>query len=95
METKDAYRQKLDAQLKEWRAQISLLAAKAENASADVKLKYALELDEIKAKQREVVQKMKELELSSGEAWEKLKVTADKVLDDLKTSISQAMSKFK
>lgn len=95
METKDAYRQKLDAQLKEWHAQISLLAAKAENASADVKLKYALELDEIKAKQREVVQKMRELELSSGEAWEKLKVTADKVLDDLKTSISQAMSKFK
>lgn len=95
METKDAYRQKLDAQLKEWSAQISLLAAKAENASADVKLKYALELDEIKAKQREVVQKMKELELSSGEAWEKLKVTADKVLDDLKTGISQAMSKFK
>lgn len=41
METKDAYKQKMKKQLQESKAQIDLLAAKAENAEADVKLKYA------------------------------------------------------
>ena len=36
MEIKDAYKQKMAAQLKEWSAQINLLEAKLENAGADV-----------------------------------------------------------
>ena len=95
METKDAYKQKLNAQLKEWNAQINLLAAKVENAGADVKLKYARELDGIRAKQREAAKKIEELEDASGDAWEKVKVTADKVWDDLRAGIAQAISKFK
>jgi len=95
VETKDAYKQKLNSQLKEWNAQINLLVAKVENAASDVKLKYAQELDEIKAKQHEAAQKLKELEDASGDAWEKLKVGADKVWDDLRTGIAQAISKFK
>lgn len=95
METKDAYKQKLNSQLKEWNAQINLLVAKVENAASDVKLKYAHELDEIKAKQHEAAQKLKEIEDASGDAWEKLKVSADKVWDDLRTGIAQAISKFK
>lgn len=95
METKDAYKQKLDAQLKEWNAQINLLAAKVENSGADVKLKYAQDLDGIRAKQREAAIKIKELENASGDAWQNVKVTADKVWDDLKTGIVQAMSNFK
>lgn len=59
METKDAYKQKLEAQLKEWSAQINLFAAKMENAGADVKLKYAQELDVLHAKQREAAKRSK------------------------------------
>lgn len=95
METKDAYKQKLEAQLKEWSAQINLFAAKVENAGADVKLKYAQELDVLHTKQREAAKKIKELEDASGDTWEKVKVTADTVLDDLRTGIAQVISKFK
>ena len=35
-----AYEEKLDAQLKEWSAQIALLKAKADNAKADAKIEY-------------------------------------------------------
>jgi hypothetical protein len=38
---------------------------------------------------------MKELEKASGEAWEQVKGTADKIWEDLKTGIADAHSKFK
>jgi outer membrane murein-binding lipoprotein Lpp len=68
MKTKDEYIDSLASELKDWSAQIDLLVAKAENAAADVKIKYAEELDALRAKQHAAVEKMKELEEASGDA---------------------------
>jgi len=38
---------------------------------------------------------MKELEETSGDAWEKVKETADKVWDDFRTGLASTVSKFK
>lgn len=95
METKNAYKQKLEAELSEWKAQLNLLAAKAESAGADAKLKYAKELDALHAKQQQAAKKLDELEEASGEAWHKVKDSADKLWVDLKSGVSSAMSRFK
>ena len=95
MEIQDAYKQKMAAQLKEWSAQIDLLEAKAENAGADMKVKRTKQLHELRAKQRAASEKMKELGKASGAAWEQVKVTADKIWDDLKAGVADAQSKFK
>jgi recombinational DNA repair ATPase RecF len=95
MEIKDAYKQKMAAQLKEWSAQIDLLEAKVENVGADMKVKRAKQLHELRAKQRAATEKMKELGKASGAAWEQVKTTADKIWDDLKTGVADAQSKFK
>jgi hypothetical protein len=95
MEIQDAYRQKLGAQLKEWSAQINLLEAKVENAAAEVKVKGAEELRELRAKQRAASEKMKELGKAGGEAWEQVKESADKIWAELKTGVANAQSKFK
>jgi archaellum component FlaC len=95
VEIKDAYKQKMAAQLKEWDAQIKLLEAKVENAGADIKVMRARQLHELHAKQRAASEKMEELEKASGEAWEQVKVTADKIWDDLKAGIADARAKFK
>jgi hypothetical protein len=95
MEIQDAYKQKMAAQLKEWSAQIDLLEAKVENAGADMKVKRAKQLHELRAKQRAATEKMKELGKASGAAWEQVKTTADKIWDDLKTGVADAQSKFK
>ena len=95
MEIKDAYKQKMAAQLKEWTAQINLLEAKAENAGADMKVMRAKKLHELRAKQHAASDKLKEMEKASGEAWEQVKKTADKIWDDLKAGIADAQSKFK
>ena len=95
MEIKDAYKQKMAAQLKEWDAQINLLEAKVENAGADIKVKRAQAIHELRAKQRAASEKMKELGKASGEAWDQVKVTADKIWDELKAGIADAHSRFK
>ena len=95
MEIQDAYKQKMAAQLKEWSAQIDLLEAKVENVGADMKVKRAKQLHELRAKQRAATEKMKELGKASGAAWEQVKTTADKIWDDLKTGVADAQSKFK
>ena len=95
MGTKEAYKHKMEANLKEWGAQINLLAAKAESAEADARLTYAKEIDKLRAKQHQVAEKLKELENASGDAWKEVKAMADKFWDDLKTGIENTTAKFK
>lgn len=95
MEIQEAYKQKMSAQLKEWDAQINLLEAKMENVGADIRIKRAQELHELRIKQRAASEKMQELGKASGEAWEQIKETADKLWDDLKTGVADAHAKFK
>jgi len=95
MEMQNAYKQKREAQLKEWGAQINLMEAKLENMSADLKVKRAEQIQALRTQQHNASEKMQELGKASGEAWEQVKVTADKVWDDLKSGVADAHSKFK
>jgi len=95
MEIQNAYRQKMAAQMKEWSAQINLLEAKLDSVNADMRVKRAEELHELRTKQHAVAEKMKELGKSTGEAWDQVKVSADKMWDDFKAGLTNAQSKFK
>ena len=94
MDLQEAYKQKMAAQLKEWSAQIDLFEAKAENAGADMKVRRAEELDGLRAKHRTAHEKLVALEKASGEAWEQIKETADKIREDLKTGMAEARARF-
>lgn len=95
MEIKNAYKQKMEAQLKEWSAQINLLEAKLENVGADMKVKRAEEIKALRGKQHAASEQLKELEKASADAWENVKETADKIWLDLKAGVTAAHSKFK
>jgi outer membrane murein-binding lipoprotein Lpp len=95
MEIQNAYRQKMATQLKEWNAQIALLEAKMENTGAEIRLKRAEQMQKLHMQQHAALDKMKELETASSEAWDQVKKTADKVWDDLKTGVADAHAKFK
>ena len=95
MEMQEAYKKKMAAQLKEWSAQIDLLEAKVENAGADLSVKRASALQELRTKQRAASEKMLELEKSTGAAWMQVKETADKIWEELKSGVADAHAKFK
>ena len=95
MKTKDSYKEKMNAQLKAWSAQIDVLEAKVESANADLKVKRAEAVRDLRAKQQAATAKMAELNAATGEAWDKVKETADTMWDDLKAGLTAAHNKFK
>lgn len=95
MEIQDAYKQKMGAQLKEWSAQINLLEAKMDNLGAEMRVKRAEQLHELRNKQKAAAAKMQELGKSTGEAWDQMTLTADKMWDDLRAGLADAHAKFK
>jgi hypothetical protein len=95
MKTKEEYIDSLAAELKVWSAEIDNLHAKAEAASEDVKIKYHAEIEALRVKECEANEKIKELQATSGEAWDTVKVTAEQVWQDLRTGLSTIVDKFK
>jgi hypothetical protein len=94
-ETRKAYEEKLDGQLKEWSAQIALLQAKANNAKADAKIEYQRTVEMVQRKQHDAKAKLHELKSAGDEAWEDLKTGAENAWDDVKTAYHDATARFK
>lgn len=95
MKIQKAYKQKMAAQLKELDAQIDLIEARLENAGADIRIRHSEELQLLRAKRQAASEKMEELGKVSGDAWETVKETSDKLWDDLRTSLAEVYAKFK
>ena len=78
MASKEAYQQKLEAQIKEWDVKLEQLRAKAQMASAELRIKYENELEDL-ARQRKSMQKMfEEIGQHSEAAWQDVKDGAEK-----------------
>ena len=90
-----AYEEKLDAQLKEWSAQIALLKARAAKATSEVKIEYNKTIEALQLKQDEVRAKLRELKSAGDDAWEDVKAGAEKAWAEVKTAFHSAGSKFK
>ncbi len=86
MGLKEAYQEKVEAQLKVWSAEFKELQAKAELAKADAKIELHEQLQTLKAKQEAAHQKLKELKETSADAWEKAKPDLEKAMDNLKSA---------
>ncbi len=90
-----AYQERLDAQFKEWNAQISLLKARADKTRAEAKGEYYKIIEALQKKVDDARPKLQELKTASDEAWEDLKSGAEKAWAEVKTAIDAAASKFK
>lgn len=94
MDEKNAYRQKLEARLDQWRADIDKLQAKAAEASADTRLEYDEQIKKLRQQQDDARQKLKELDDASGDAWKDLKSGVEKAWDDLGQAVKNATERF-
>jgi len=95
MGLKEAYQDKMEAQLKEWQTKIDLLKAKADKAQADQKVKYYEKVETLRMKQMAANEKLKEIRKASEGAWEDLKAGMEMAWEDLKLAIEEATKKFK
>jgi len=95
MATKEAYRKKFEAQLKEWDAKLAVLTAKAQKASADARIKYENELENLKTKRAAVHKTLEELGRRSESAWEDMKDGAEKTWDEMSKALEKVAARFK
>jgi hypothetical protein len=95
MATKEAYQKRLAAQLKEWDAKLALLSAKAQKATADARISYENELENLKRKRAAAHNTLEELGKRGENAWEDMKDGVEKVWDDISKAIEKVAARFK
>ena len=94
MKMKEAYEQKLQAQLDVWSTEIDKLDAKAGEADVNTQAEYYKQIEELRAKQDDAKEKLDELK-SAHNAWEDLKVGIESAWGLLGDKLSSTKSKFK
>ncbi|MEJ2023655.1 MAG: hypothetical protein P8Y00_01290 [Deltaproteobacteria bacterium] len=94
MGNRDAYVQKLKAEMDEWNAEIDKLAAKADEADAEAKIEYHKQLEELRAERKDVEEKIAEVQQAGDSAWKDLKQGLENSWKILKISFSRAKSEF-
>jgi len=95
MVSKEQYREKIEAQLKEWQTKIEELKVKAQQASADAQLHYEKQMETFRPYIEAAKQKLQELKTSSGGAWSEMQAGMETAWNDLKAAWDRAISRFK
>jgi hypothetical protein len=92
---REAYRQKIEAQLEEQSARLAVLKAKAKQAVADGKIMAYEEIGVAEEKITALKAKLKELGAASEGAWVTMKGGIDSAWKELTESCKQAADKFR
>jgi hypothetical protein len=95
LSTKEAYKQKIEAELELAQAKLAEFKAQAKSSAADTRIKYAKQVDELEQKVVATRAKLKELGEASDDAWEQLKVGVESAWGALSVAIRNAAAKFK
>jgi len=86
MSLKDTYVSKIEAQLKDWAADLKKLEARAQKATAEGKIEYQKRLEASRAKHQAVERKLDELKKAGEDRWEALKSGVESAWSELKGS---------
>jgi chromosome segregation ATPase len=93
-ETREAYAQRREAELKELNARLYSLEAQAEHAEAEAKIGYGEQIYELKEKRRHARDKIEELKRAGGEAWKDLVDGIEEAVTDFRTALDVASTRF-
>ncbi len=95
MTTRNEYVEKLKEHLDKWNADIGEWEAKAKVARTDLQIDYEMKLEALRKQRDEGMEKMKELQATSGEAWKDLVAGADAAWDSMRDAFGKATAHFK
>jgi predicted nucleic acid-binding Zn-ribbon protein len=79
MDKKKEYREKLEAQFKEWKAKIETLEARGAKLTSEAKTEFMKEIEELRQKKGVVKEKWNELQKVSGDSWDTMKEGVDRL----------------
>lgn len=86
---------KIEAQTKEWEANIKHLQAKAANMDADARIEYEKNMHDLKAKMHEAERRSDKFKRTSADSWHNLGDDMLHAWNDLVTNIDNAILRLK
>ena len=89
---KKAYQEKLEAQLKEWQADIDKLKAQAKGKSADAKIAYQEKAKQMEQKMAYSREKLNVLKETADDKWEDVKKELEKETNEIKAQLKDIFS---
>lgn len=95
MSTRDAYKQKIEAEVELVQAQLAELKAQANNSAADARIAYADQVAKLEDGVTATKVKLKELGEASDDTWEYMKDSMDSAWRAISTTASNIAAKFK
>ena len=84
---RNTYLEKVEAQLKEWSAEIETLKAEASKVKPAARITYDIQLRVLTDKQEAVQRKLQELSLAGKQSWEELRAQVENALTELKEEL--------
>ena len=94
LEQKEKYTQEVLKKLSQYNQMFITLDRKVSAMGEQAKNDMMGEIANVNTKKNQVSAKMRELQNSTGEAWEDVKVGLDKAIDDMDEAYKQAMSRY-
>jgi DNA repair exonuclease SbcCD ATPase subunit len=91
MKLRDAYRQKIEAQIEELDARLAVLRAQAKRMSADAKIAAYEELAETDKKLTALKARLKAMRTASDKAWQEMKGGVETAWSDLHQAAKRAL----
>ena len=95
MNNRELYRQKYQAQLDEWLAEVAKLKAKAAGARADARIELNRHVKELDQRMHEAGARLEELATASEEGWDSVSKNVESTWAALKAGVNAATAKFK
>jgi gas vesicle protein len=94
MSKRDAYKQKIEAELELAMAKLAEMKAHAKSSVADVRIQSARISDDLENRINATKARLGELGEASEEAWERLKEGVEHSWKDLSSAVKDASAKF-
>ncbi len=94
MSDRELYRQKKQAQLDEWKAEVDKLRARASGASADRQLALNQRIEALEVRLEEGNTKLAEIAHASDDAWESFKEGVESTWDSMKSAFAEGATQF-
>jgi DNA anti-recombination protein RmuC len=93
--TRDAYVERLKAQLDDWNAQIDKLEARARQADAETRVEYEKQIEALRSRRDDMQNRLEDLRDAAGDAWRDLQKGADDAWEEIKAAFDTALTRFR
>lgn len=93
-EERKAYEEKLEAQLREWAAQIALLRDRADRADAGAKSEHLKTVEALRQEHDTATTQLHALKTAGDEEWEDLKSGAEGTWEGFTTALERAIARL-